>query len=275
MVSFKIIKHKYSIFLKASFISLLITILCTFNIGQLYAQILIGPKAGARVSWMQYEDFDSDEYKKQPAFGYSAGITTAFKVKKRFLLQLDIMYTQTGKKIEGITDPSLENHAKYHYLNTPVVYKLDFKEAINGRAFKWYIGAGPNVNFWLGGKGTLKAVELKENNTEELDYKIIFDDVPAVPEIGGLYIKEPNKVQVGLIASTGLVLEPAPGQSIMIDLRYEWGHSYMAREDGKFTNVIAYEDNLRMKTHSVQLSVAYVFDIINKGKKEKRMYYEN
>lgn len=275
MYNLVISKKKISTILKISVISLLIIFLSVFNCKLLNAQILIGPKAGARVSWMQYEDFASDQYKKQPAFGYSAGVTTAFKVKKRFLLQLDIMYAQNGKKIEGITDPSLKNHAKYHYLNTPVVYKLDFKEAINGRAFKWYVGAGPNVNFWLGGKGTLKAVELKEDNIEKLDYNIIFDEVPAVPEIGGLYINEPNKVQVGLIASTGLVLEPAPGQSLMIDLRYEWGHSYMAREDGKFTNVIAYEDDLKMKTHSIQLSVAYVFDIINKGKKEKRMYYEN
>ena len=49
---------------------------------------------------------------------------------------------------------------------------------------------------------------------------------------------EANRVQVGLIASTGLVLDPAPGQSIMIDFRFEWGHSYMTRADGRFTNVV-------------------------------------
>ncbi|GAA5037383.1 hypothetical protein GCM10011506_33630 [Marivirga lumbricoides] len=275
MYNLRISKKKIDDILKVVALSLLITFLSVFNSQLLNAQILIGPKAGARFSWLKYEDFAKDEYKKKPVFGYSAGITTAFKVKKRFLLQLDIMYAQSGKKIEGITDPSLENHAKYHYLNTPIVYKLDFKETLGNRSFKWYVGAGPNVNFWLGGKGTLESVELREENIERLDYKIIFDSIPASPEYGGLYIKEPNKIQVGLIVSTGLVLEPSPGQSLMIDFRYEWGHSYMAREEGRFANVIAYEDNVRARTHALQISVCYVFDIINRGKKVKKMYYEN
>lgn len=265
---------KYSETVKNKTLLLLIVILYICNTEKLNGQILVGPKAGARTSWMKYEDLDKEQYESKLFFGYSAGITTAFKVQKRFLLQLDIMYTQNGKKIEGISDPDLENNAKYHYINTPVLFKLDFKEAIGDRSFKWYVGAGPNVNFWLGGKGLLKSVELKEENIEELNYKIIFDEIPANPEYGGLYLLEANKLQVGLILSTGIVLEPAPGQSLMIDFRYEWGHSYMAKEEGKFANIIAYRDDLRARNQAIMVSVAYVFDIINKGKKEKRLYYE-
>ncbi|MBK6263842.1 PorT family protein [Marivirga sp. S37H4] len=261
--------------MKPTAISLLIVVLYFFNMEQLKAQVFIGPKSGARISWLQYEDFDKEKYEKKPVFGYSAGITTAFKVQKRFLLQLDIMYAQSGKKIDGVSDPSLQNYARYHYLNTPVVYKLDFKEAFGDKSFKWYVGAGPNVNFWLGGKGVLKSVELREENIEQLNYNIIFDALPANPEYGALYFKGANRLQVGLIVSTGLVLEPMPGQSIMIDFRYEWGHSYIAREEGRFTNVIAYEDDLRARNQALQISVAYVFDIINKGKKEKKIYYKN
>jgi len=250
-------------------------VLLVFCSELLTAQILIGPKAGARISWLNYENFADDEFKSKPFYGFSAGITTAFKVQKRFLLQLDIMYTQAGKKVEGISGPTFHNHAQYHFLNTPVVYKLDFKEAFGDRAFKWYIGAGPNVNFWLGGKGELESVELREDNIEQLNYTIIFDSMPANAEFGGLYFEDVNRLQVGLILSTGLVLEPNPGQSIMIDFRYEWGHSYMAKEDGRFSNVVAYQDNLRARNQAFQISVAYVFDIINKGKKEKKLYYEN
>lgn len=275
MYRVKINKKNYSISLKATATSLLLVILYVFNMKQVNAQIYIGPKAGARVSWFQYEDFMEGEYEKKPAFGYSAGITTAFKIQKRFLLQLDIMYAQNGKKIEGVSDPSLLNNAKYHYLNTPVVYKLDFKEAFGDRTFKWYVGAGPNVNFWLGGKGILQSVELFEDNIDQLDYTIIFENTSSVPNEAGLYVDQANRVQVGLIISTGLVLEPSPGQSIMIDFRYEWGHSYMARDLGNFASVIAYQDDLRGRNQALQISVAYLFDIINKGKKEKKLYYEN
>jgi len=274
MYIIEINKKKNSVPLKV-ISTFLLLILFAFNTEKLNAQIFIGAKAGARVSWLKYEDFAKEDFEKKPFFGYSAGFTTAFKVQKRFLLQLDILYTQKGKKIDGISGPPLQNYAKYHYLNTPVVYKLDFYGAIGDRSFKWYLGAGPNVNFWLAGNGQLKSIELQEENIEQLDYSIIFDSKPASPEFGGLYFEEANRVQVGLILSAGLVFEPAAGRSIMVDFRYEWGHSYMAREEGRFTNVSAYKDNLRARNQAFQISVAYLFDIINKGKKEKKLYYEN
>lgn len=245
------------------------------TIDQTNAQLLLGPKAGARVSWLKYEDFAEEDFERKLSFGYTAGITTAYKVKKRYLIQMDIMYTQNGKKIDGISDPLLKNYARYHYLNTPIVYKVDFKESFGDKAFKWYVGAGPNVNFWLGGSGTLKSIELAEENIEQINYKLIFSEEPANPENGGLYVTEANRLQVGLIISTGIVLEPMPGQTVMIDLRYEWGHSYMARAAGSFTDVLAYKDNLIARNQAIQLSVSYVFDVINKGKKEKKLYYQN
>ncbi|ADR23122.1 hypothetical protein MATR_30290 [Marivirga tractuosa] len=252
-----------------------ITFLLILSYSSSNAQILLGAKSGARYNWMNYEDFASEDYEKSPFFGWSAGITAAYKVKKRFLIQLDIMYSQSGKNVTGITDPVLSNHAKYHFLNTPIVYKVDFLQAIGGKTFKWYIGAGPNVNFWLGGNGRLSTVELLETSIDELEYRVIFEKIPASPEFEGLYINEYNKVQVGLIASAGIVLEPAPGQSLMIDFRYEWGHSNMSSSEGTFASVIAYRDNLNASIQGIQVSVAYVFDIINKGKKEKKLYYEN
>ena len=261
--------------MKATAIYLLIAILSLFSEKQLKAQVLVGAKAGASIQWLRYEEFDDEQYERKPFFGYSAGLTAAYKVQKRFLVQLDILYTQTGKRIDGISGASFKNYAKYHHLNTPVVYKLDFKNAFGDRTFKWHVGAGPDVNFWLGGNGILQSEELREEAIEELEYKIRFTSMPANPEYGGLYYPEANKVQVGLILSTGIVLEPMPGYSLMIDIRYKWGHSYIAREDARFSNVISYEDNLRARNQALEISVAYVFDIINKGKKEKKMYYEN
>lgn len=254
--------------------TLLLIILLTAKIDLVTAQVHIGPKVGARMNWLTYDEFDKEAFTKQPFFSYSAGVTMDFKVKKRFSLQLDVMYSRQGKKIKGIADPTLENTGIYHYLNTPIIYKIDFYEAIWDRQFKWFLGVGPNVNFWLKGNGRLSSVELYESNIDELEYEILFEPYQEQAGSGNLYVGEPNRVQVGLVLAAGVVFEPAAGKSIYVDLRYEWGHSYLAKDSVVFQDVIAYEDNLRASNHGIQLSVCYVFDIISKGKKVKRLYYE-
>lgn len=263
---------RYNIYINLFIISLLIVISCLAK--PVKAQVLLGPKVGGRMSWLTYEEFDTDEYKKKPIYSFAAGITTAFKVKKRFFLQLDITYSRQGKIVTGITDPTLKNKAIYHYLNTPIIYKMDFKETIWDREFKWFVGAGPNVNFWLNGNGSLEAVELYETNDSPLNYHIRFEDEPNPPDNDALYITQANRVQLGLIVASGLKFEPAPRQTIMVEFRFEWGHSLMAKESGTFPSVIAYQDNLRSRNHGMQLSVSYLIDIFSDGKKEKTIYYK-
>jgi hypothetical protein len=240
----------------------------------LNAQVLIGPKIGGSISWLTYDEFAKEDYKAKPFFGYSAGITTAFKVKKRFFLQLDFLYSRQGKRVEGKSDPILENFGVYHYINTPIIYRIDFKKAIWDTEFKWFLGAGPDVNFWWKGKGTLKSVELEEINIEQVNYDVRFENYPASPVQNALYVGEANRVQVGLLLASGLVFEPRPNQAILVEFRFKWGHSYLAKRSGIFSDVIAYEDNLRARNHGMQISVSYLIDIISDGKKEKKIYYQ-
>lgn len=252
---------------------LIVLFLCLVN-QRITAQFLIGPKAGARMTWQTYESFNNDEYKRTPHFSFATGVSTIFQVRKRFILQVDILYSRQGKVIKGIVDPTLKNSAVYHYINTPAIYKFDFKQSLWGRRFKWYVGAGPNVNFWLSGNGKLSAVELLEIDIDQMEYDIEFTSYPDNPEENKLYVEEPNRVQVGLVLSTGLSVDPVPGQTLLIDFRFDYGHSYMSRSSGIFSDVIAYEDNLRARNHGIQVSVSYMFNFITKGKKERRMYYE-
>ncbi|MBL0763830.1 outer membrane beta-barrel protein [Marivirga atlantica] len=253
---------------------LIITCLTVLGIEPLYAQFYIGPKAGARLSWFEYEDFDTEAYKKEPSFGYNVGVSTAFKVRKRIFLECDVLYSNQKKIVKGVIDQRLKNKATYHYLNLPILYKVDFSQSLWDRNFKWYMGAGPNINLWLGGKGSLKAVELFEESIDKLNYEISFEEYPEDPVLGLLYVPEANRVQLGLIFSSGLKFEPAPGQTLNVELQFQWGHSVMANQEALFGGVFAYQDDFRTKAHSVQLSVSYMFDIITKGKKEKRLYYE-
>jgi len=239
----------------------------------LYSQILIGPKIGGRMSWVNFDEPAKDIYKARPVFGYSGGIATAFNVRKRFFLQVDFMYTRKGKRIKGVDDPRLSNKAVYHYLNVPIIYRVDFKSNVEGIEFKWFMGAGPNVSYWWKGNGTLTSSELDENDIDKLDYEVSFDYDPDLTDANKLYAENINRVQFGLLFAAGLVFEPAPHQSLVVELRYEWGHSYLADDQGRYRGVLGYKDDLRARNQGLQLSISYLFDtMIAQRKKGKSTY---
>ena len=61
---------------------------------------------------------------------------------------------------------------------------MHFKAKLSDtRQFKWYINAGPNISYWLGGKGKINAAELVENGEHPLNYKIEFGDLTTATPI--------------------------------------------------------------------------------------------
>ncbi|MEQ8475820.1 outer membrane beta-barrel protein [Fulvivirga sp.] len=244
-----------------------------YGINESYSQLLVGARVGGGVSWVKHEtDLNKDEFTSKPVLAYNVGLATAIKVRNRFFLQTDILYARKGKYIEGVDDPNLENKASYHYLSVPIIYRVDFKGAISDLDFKWYVGAGPIINYWMSGKGTLKSSELDENDIDVLDYGLEFNYDPDLPE-DMLYIVEPNRFQFGLLFSAGTVFEPLPNNYIVVEARLELGHSYLADGQGEFPDVLGYVDDLRVRSKSLQLSVSYLFDTqISKRKKGKSNY---
>lgn len=253
--------------------TLVLVVFLASSILPLKAQLLIGPKIGGKLSWIPFNEPNKEFYKVKPVIGFSGGVTASYRVQKRFSLQADIMYSHDGKKVVGLKDVALENRAAYHYFNFPIIYRLDFKGAIQKAEFKWFLGAGPNVRFWWKGNGTLKSSELLENNIDQLDYKVKFGEPSATPDDHKLYVTNANRLQLGLLLASGIILEPAPERTILIELRMEWGHTFLADDVAQFPNILAYRDDLRARNHSIQLSVSYLIDtMISQRKKKKNSF---
>jgi len=238
------------------------------------AQILIGTKVGARMTWLSFEDDARDEFfESKPHFGYSGGLATAFKVKKRFFLHVDFMYTRKGKRIKGKDDPALNNEAVYHYFSVPILYRVDFKSQIKGTEFKWFAGVGPNIDYWWKGKGSISSSELEEDDIDKMNYKLDFDYDPSLPEDEVLYVEGPNRLQFGLMFAAGLVFEPVPKQTVIVEFRFEWGHSFLAKGSSSYSNLRGYQDDFQARNQGLQLSVSYLFDTnISQRKKGKSTY---
>jgi hypothetical protein len=226
-------------------------------------QVLIGPVAGGQYSWISFDNKDfKDVYTVKPVAGFHAGVSLSFLVRKRFFLHTSFLYSTKGKIIEGKNDALLRNEVHYHYIDVPILYTVDFKAKIGkGKEFKYFVGLGPNISYWLGGKGKIYDTDFNEAQLEEQSYKIIFNKTLEETKPNEMTVADPNKVQLGLNLAAGFVFEPFGFQKVMFTVRYELGHSFFSRTtDGNFQQTY-YQDVLRSRMQGFRVSLAYLVDL--------------
>jgi hypothetical protein len=265
---FNYLKSKSKV--KAFFLSALLLLFCTAPV---FSQILVGPEIGGNYSWTSFGDKDlKDVYNVSPVFGYHVGGHLAFLVRKRFFLHASLLYATKGRVLKGDRDnpdfdPEFKNSSRYNYIDMPISYTVDFKGRIGkGKEFKYFLGIGPNVSYWLGGKGTIYNSGMKEDNMPELKYKIVFNKDPASQGLDEMNVRDANRLQLGLNLVAGAVIEPARRQRIMFTIRYELGHSYLAKSNGEFQQIY-YQDPLQSRSQGFRISVAYLYDLKTEDRK--------
>jgi hypothetical protein len=96
-----------------------------------FAQVInFGVKAGPLLSWVRSDD---PEFRKQvkikPRPGYSAGFVVSFKVKDRYFLHTEYLFSTKGKVVRGRVDKVLEDRITYNYVEVPLLYNIQFKDA--------------------------------------------------------------------------------------------------------------------------------------------------
>jgi hypothetical protein len=248
-------------------------IFCLIFLSQLSsAQILVGPTAGGQYSWISFDDKDNKAlYKVKPRPGYHAGLALSFQVRKRFFLHTSFLYSTKGKIIEGKEDKLLRNRVRYSYIDIPVLYTVDFKAKLGKlKEFKYYVGIGPNISYWLGGKGKIASSDLHESLVFEKSYKIAFNETLEETGSKEMTIEDPNRIQLGLNLGAGLIFEPFGFQKFMFTVRYELGHSFFSRTSGGVFNDTYYQDVLRSRNQGLRMSLAYLVDLRVEDRKKGR-----
>ncbi len=258
----------------------IITLICfitSLNGLPVYSQVVhMGVKAGPQMTWMALDDKSfKDQVKVNPTIGYSGGLVLSFKVKERYFLHTEYLYSTKGKVNRGRTDKMLEDRVTYNYIDVPMLYNVHFRSRLRGsREFKWYAGAGPLFSYWLGGRGTINSDEFAENAFPPLKYKIIFGTRGEdIGEIEAIYMQDVNRFQLGFNLGGGLMLEPANGGKVMFDMRFDIGHSWMGSPtSADYVLPVTYDDNLKARNMALRFSVMYLFEqnldkkVRNKGK---------
>lgn len=232
--------------------------------GPIRAQILVGPQAGGQLSWVSFQDKDlRDEYSVRPVWGFNAGANTGFRVKDRYYLYTSLVYSTKGKVINGKLDHFLSNQVQYRYIDMPITYAMEFRQRV-GRAktYQWFVGAGPNLSYWLSGKGTFFNSDLHELFRDPLTYTIRFKGDPGAVEDNKMNVEDPSRFQLGLNFMGGVIVQPWGYERFVVTLKYELGHSFLSRtSDGLFPNVTSYRDVLKTTNQGLRLSVGYMIDL--------------
>jgi hypothetical protein len=248
---------------------LLFLLLSAIGSGRVSGQILVGPVGGVNYSWTSFADKDlRDAYRVSPVIGFHAGGHLSFRVQKRFFLHTSLVYSSKGRLLEGKLDGLLRNDVRYNFIEMPISYTVDFKGRISrNKEFKYFLGIGPNLSYWLNAKGTLFNSDFEEENLGELTYHATYKTLTENQAPDEMSIEEPNRVQFGLNIIAGMVLEPAPRQRVMLSVRYEIGHTYLAKTNGMFLNTY-YQDPLRSRNQGFRVSLAYLFDLKTEERKK-------
>lgn len=241
------------------------------------AQLLVGPKVGVQVSKVKFQDKEyRKSHKSKFRIGYNIGGVLNYRVNKTLSLHTELNYSTKGKIVE-VENPEIKNSAIYHYLDLPLLLRVSFDKKLKKETIQLYFNVGPNVGYWLGGKGKLQSGELIEYiDSDELKYKVRFEEAGRYGE--HLYVQEPNRLQLELSIGGGMLLNISRGRKLMLDVRYGFGigHTFLGKKEGGDFGLYNYKDNFQAVNNVISLSAAYLFElnmlqILRKGKSNSRI----
>jgi hypothetical protein len=227
------------------------------------AQVLIGPVAGPQLTWIRYEQEEArDAYTVSPLLRYHVGGMVSFRVRNRFFLNTSVLYSRKAKSLKVKDDETFQLKSAASFIDVPILYTAEFRAKLKGnKSFKYYLGLGPDIAFWLGGRGTLTTTDVIEQGLSEVDFKIRFRQPLEQTTNAEMTLQDPNRVQLGINIVAGVAFEPLGFNKTLITLRYAGGHSYLGKSNGVFPVATDYTDIMQARNKVVTLSFAYLIDL--------------
>lgn len=219
----------------------------------------LGIKAGPNLNLTRWK---SDAYKEfhtsKWQVGFQTGFVAVFENRNKYAIQAELLYSMKRKKIVSTDFDWDENKATYHYIDFPVLFRRKFDH----KTFQWYFGLGPQLGFWLGGKGTFTIFDESAQFNVPIDYEVNFGDSQN-PD----FLNEPEaeKVQISFIGTIGFLFPISDSDIIGFDIRYDWGHSFMGSRDKSYMSRFSFNDNFQGTNNVLSISFIYLFDTFLKS----------
>jgi hypothetical protein len=234
------------------------------------AQYWFGPKVGFHHANFKFDDpqYESVLYDVNSSFGYQFGGVLVYEATSMYSIQTELLYKRVFKKVENDLATFAKSNSTYNYLTIPLLLRLSFgREPVH-----YFIGGGPELNFWIGGKGDLKIDEFSEGPTGVLDetdgfykknYTLTFTESKRTETRWTPY--SPNVLQYSLTAVAGVYLDLRSNARILIEGRYMWGHSNLGFNNPDVDDFVddfsnqEYTENFEHRINMASISIAYLF----------------
>jgi hypothetical protein len=223
-------------------------------VGQKYS---LGVKAGGVISWPAWGDRTvKDTLSAGVGTGYMAAMTISFPMKNQFDLVLEGGYSKKGRKITFTDGNEWTNLSTFKFIDMGMFMRKSFSFHLEKNVpATWYVTIGPEVSYWLSGTGRFTA------GGEWYNYTIDFDKEAG--SITSLALPNANRWLFGLGIGGGIIAPLRNNQTIGVDLRFSYGHTFLSRT-GRITpqqyplaENFGYHDSYKCNIKSLTLAVTY------------------
>ena len=240
-----------------------------------YERFLWGFRAGINVTTSHFEDPDARKaLESLPGLGWTIGTVAQFKLSNRFAFQAELGYTQKTHRFT-FDNGSNENKMDMSFLDISLLLRRRF-------SFEWgknirsdvFIGAGPNINYWLDTKGTIITA------AAETPYNIIINGTPDA-NYNNMYFNGVNNWLFGIDLGVGINAPITARQKVFVEFRAHLGQTNLGGKTSTANiNLVGFagspfQQNIlqsNLKTFSISASYTFSFNYLESkmGKSNKK-----
>ncbi len=217
-----------------------------------------GVRAGGTVNWASFRDkYQKDTFSVRPSTGFTIGGLVGFPLKNNYSVIIEGGFSQKSRTLK---DPLLTNRSTYRFIDGTLLLRKAYKFELGPNIpSEWFVNIGPEVGYWLSGRGYLTAGGPKYR------YQVEFEKTPD-GDLNYLYYNSANRLFFGLAMGVGFKAPLKNKTYLTTELRFISGHTdlgankyeYPPRE--WYSSLLNYVDTMKMNLKVLSLSVAYTYD---------------
>jgi hypothetical protein len=218
------------------------------------AQLYVGIKSGTHMASVDFADKEYMSSKMGFVPGFDVGSAINISIGQFFELYNEMTFSLKGAAIRTTDSPQLHRWT-LGYIDSPILLRTGIYK---GPHHDLFIQMGPTISYWCFGQGKSKTGGL--DDVEGGQWKYHFKWKETSGDMNEVFVPEANRIQLGLNFGVGGKLKFRNKHIFLIDVRYEWGNTYLSRFDYQ-DDLNEYTHNFNASTRAMKLSAAYLLNV--------------
>jgi opacity protein-like surface antigen len=244
---------------------IILLLLSTFFATTAVAQTTIGVVAGVSASRPSYRSSDFREYHSAGVGpGYAVGVHLQFDIIDRIGLVFEPAWSVKGWKVNSRLSDYAWDRINMHMIDLPALVRFN-----GGRKhYRYYLNAGPELNFWLGGRGEVGIADQNQGVTNVYPYRLNFGGYR--PDMTYMNMMDANRVQISFVAGAGIQFELKENRFAGLDVRYAFGNTFFGANPGGEIPMLGVTENFEAGLNVLSLRATYSISLQSRYPQQKK-----